>query len=67
MAPIFLFLNNYLFMTVLDLHFCEDFFSSCSEQGLLSRCGAYSSHCDSFSLQTQAMGFTGSVVASPRL
>ena len=39
----------YLFMTVLDLHCCEDFFSTCSEQGLLSRCGAYGSHCHSFS------------------
>ena len=32
------FLKMYLFMAVLGLHCCTLAFSSCSEQGLLSRC-----------------------------
>ena len=41
------------------------FFSSCSEQGLLSSCGAWASHCGGFSCcRAQALGpRTSAVVA----
>ena len=39
----------YLFMAVLGLHFCKRTFSSCREQGLLSSCGEWASHCSDFS------------------
>ena len=41
-------------------------FSSCSEQGLLSSCGAWTSHCGGFShCRAQALWCVGLVVAVP--
>ena len=42
----------YLFLAVLGLHCCAQAFSSFSERGLLSGCGAWASHGGSFSLQS---------------
>ena len=43
-------------------------FSSCGEQGLLSSCGAHSSHCNCFSCyRAQALKRVGSVVVAPEL
>ena len=39
----------YLFMAALDLHCCSQVFSTCSKQGLLSSCSAWSSLCSGFS------------------
>ena len=36
----FFFFLMYLFLALLGLHCCEQTLSSCSEQGLLSTCGA---------------------------
>ena len=58
----------YLFLAVLGLHCCWWAFSSCSEQGLRSSCGARASHCGGFScFRAQALGPVGSVVAKHRL
>ena len=50
----------YLFLVTLGLHCCKGTFSSCSEWGLLSSCGAWASHCGGFSWGAQArrMGFS---------
>ena len=45
----------YLFLTVLGPYCCVRAFSSCGERGLLSRCGAWASHCGA-----QALESTGS-------
>ena len=46
------------FMAVLGLHCCVQAFSSCSESGLLSSCGAWVSHCSGFSCcRAQALGY----------
>ena len=38
----------------------HELFSSCSEQGLLSSCGAWASHCGGFSCcRAWALGYTG--------
>ena len=37
------------FLSVLGLHCCTRAFSSCSNRGLLSSCGAWAPHCDGFS------------------
>ena len=34
-------------------------FSSCGEQGVLSRCGAQASHCSGFSCEALALGHAG--------
>ena len=39
----------FFFLTVLGLHCFARAFFSCSQQGLLSSCGAQASHCSSFS------------------
>ena len=44
--------NFYLFiwfLAVFSLCCCTDFFSSYNEQGLLSSCGVWASHCNGFS------------------
>ena len=38
-----------MFLAVLGLHCCVWAFPSCCEQGLLSSCGAWVSHCGGFS------------------
>ena len=51
-----------LFLTVLALHCCAWAFSSCGEQGLLSSCCAWASHCGGFSCcGAWAPGGVGSV------
>ena len=42
-ASIFLFIS--LLLVVLSLHSCEQAFSGCGYSGLLSHCGAWTSHC----------------------
>ena len=43
-------------------------FPSCGEQGLLSTCGAWASHCSGFSgCRAQALGYSGSVIVVIRL
>ena len=51
LAPGLIFSINLLllFLAGLDLRCCAWAFSSCSEQGLLSSCGARASHCGGFS------------------
>ena len=57
-----------LFLTALGLHCSEWAFSSCGEQGLLSRCGVLPSHCGGFSgCRAQALELTSSAVAVQRL
>ena len=57
-----------LFLTALGLHCSEWAFSSCGEQGLLSRCDVPASHCGGFSgCRAQALGLTSSAVAVHRL
>ena len=57
----------YLFLVVLSL-LLHGLFSSCGEQGLLSSCGAWDSHCTDFSSsRAQALGHMSSVVVVPRL
>ena len=54
--------NNfiYLFLAVPGLCCCMGFSSSCSERGLLSRCGGQASHCCCFSsCGAQALGCRG--------
>ena len=52
---------------MLSLH-CWAEFSSCHEQGLLSSCGAWASHCSGFSCcGAVTLGLMGSVAASPGL
>ena len=58
----------YLFLTALGLHCCVWAFSSCGEQGPLSRCGVRASYCGGFSgggAWTQ--GCTGPVVVTQGL
>ena len=59
-----LFLENhylfiYLFLAALGLGCCLPAFSSCSEWGLLSNCGAQPSHYGGFSRAARALGLTG--------
>ena len=42
------FKKNYIFLSVLGPLCCMRAFSSCSEQGLLSSCGEWASHCGGF-------------------
>ena len=44
------------FLAVLGLHLLLWFFSSCSEQRLLSHCGSWASLCSGFSCGEQAPG-----------
>ena len=46
----------------LGLHCCAQAFSSCSQQGLLSGCSVWASHCSGFSCGTRALGTLVSVV-----
>ena len=47
----------YLFLAELGLCFCLQAFSSCGDQGLLSSCGAWASHCSGFCCcRAQALG-----------
>ena len=60
------FFFNFLFthLTLLGLH-CTQTFSSCGEQGLLSSCSTWASHCSDFSCWgTQAMDVRASVVVA---
>ena len=61
----FFFFN--LFLAALDLCCCEQAFSSCSEQGRLSSCGAWAPHCSGFPCCGLALEHVGSVVATQRL
>ena len=46
----------------------HELFSSCSEQGLNTSCGAQASQCGVCSCRrAQALGLVGSVVVAPRL
>ena len=56
----------YLFiLTTLGLHCCPRSFSSCGEHRLLSRFGAWASHCSGFSCyRARAPGYTGSLVVA---
>ena len=57
----------YLFLAVLGNRCCAQAFSSCGEQGLLC-CGAWASHCSSFSCcNAWALGTWASVVVVRRL
>ena len=59
---------SYLFLAALGLCCYMRAFSSCSEQGLLSSCGARASHCSGFSChKAWVLGARGSVVAAHRL
>ena len=52
--------SDFVFLTVLGLPCCAWAFSSCSEQGLLSSCGAWASHCGGFSrCGARALGLLG--------
>ena len=42
--------SKIIFLAALGLHCCTWAFSSCSEQGLLSSCRVWASHCGGFSL-----------------
>ena len=54
-----------LFLAALGLCCCVQAFSSCSEQGLLSRCDVRASRCGGFSCcRAEALGRTGSVAAA---
>ena len=58
----------YLFLAVLGLRCCAGFFSSCSEWGLLSGCGAWASHCRGFSwCGAQALGARTSLAVVHRI
>ena len=64
------FLNIYLFSYLYNIYFgCAGsslFFSSCSERGLPSSCGAQDSHCGGFPLcRTQALGHGALVAVAP--
>ena len=49
--------NIYLCLAALGLHCCTRAFSSYNEQGLLSSCGAWASHCGGFfCFRAQALG-----------
>ena len=51
------------FLAVLGPRCCTRAFSSCSERGLLSRCGVWASPCSGFPCcRAQALGGVGSVV-----
>ena len=56
----------YLFiLTTLGFHCCPRSFSSCGEHRLLSRFGAWASHCSGFSCyRARAPGYTGSLVVA---
>ena len=45
----------YLFLVALGLGCCAQAFSSCGEQGLLSSCGAWASHCGGFLVAEHAL------------
>ena len=65
--PLFL-KKMYLFLAVLGLRCCAGFFSSCSEWGLLSGCGAWASHCRGFSwCGAQALGARTSLAVVHRI
>ena len=49
------FFFNYLFLVMLHLRYCVQAFSSCSEQWLLSSCGARTSHCSEGLLLLRSM------------
>ena len=51
-------------MAAMSLCCCMQASSSCGKWGLLSSCGAHGSRCGSFSCGSQALGHTGSVLAS---
>ena len=55
----------FVFLAALGLCCCSRAFSSCSEWGLLSSCGAWASHCSGFSwCREQALGHRGSAVVA---
>ena len=54
----------HLSLAVLGLCCCTWAFSGCSEQGLLSSCRAWASHCGGFSCGAQAPGTRASVTAA---
>ena len=54
----------YVSLAVLGLCYCTWIFSSCSEQGLLSSCRAWASHCGGSSRGAQALGMRASVIAA---
>ena len=54
-------------MAVQGLCCCAGFFSSLSERGLLSSCGAQASHCCGFSCRAWALGTQASVFVVPGL
>ena len=53
------FLKINLLLAALGLGCCSQAFSSCSERGLLSNCGAGASHCRGFCRGTRPLGLTG--------
>ena len=59
---------SYLFLAALGLCCFMRAFSSCSEQGLLSSCGARAAHCSGFSCcKARVLGAQASAVAAHRL
>ena len=60
------FLKHFIYLTALGLCCCAWAFSSCDEQGLLSSCDVWASHCSGFSCcRAQALEFPSWVVAEP--
>ena len=68
--PIFFFFLSFIYLFIfvcsaLGHQWCAWAFSSCGEQGLLSR-GVWASHCGDFSCGAQALGWAGSAIVVHR-
>ena len=62
----FLFICLFYFLAALGLHCCVKAFSSCNEQGPLSSCSPWISHCGGFSCcRAQALGTWALVFMAP--